>query len=42
MSEVRTDATIDGMKSEMKGGKKDATTDVMRNEAGEVGLVTVI
>ena len=41
LSEEKTDAKIDERKSGMKGGKKDATIDVMRSEAREVGLVTV-
>ena len=41
MSEEKTDAKIDERKSGMKGGKKDATIDVTRSEAREVGLETV-
>jgi hypothetical protein len=40
MSDEMTDARIDERKSGMKGGKKDATIDVTRSEASEVGLVT--
>ena len=41
MSEEKTDAKIDERKRGMKGGKKDATIDVTRSEAREVGLETV-